>query len=280
MTLPSFLCIGATKAGTTWLHDQFATHPGICMPVVKELHYFNARLIPGHRRWAEPAVRDAFERELRRARQRVVEGDLSARDAARHLKAVMAHEMFTPAWYEASFDRPGADRLPVGEITPAYAELDEAGIQALLAFLPGVRLVHILRHPFDRALSHLRMDAYRSATAPGEDALMALLDRNPQIFTRGDYHLQLPLWKRLVPAERRLVLPFGRIKKEPLVLLAEVERFVGAAPFNGYRPAEAVNTTRPIDIPPAVRERITQRVQPTIDFLRAEFGEAFLEATR
>ena len=43
MTSPTFLVIGAEKAGTTWLYDRLRRHPDIFMPDVKELHYFNHR---------------------------------------------------------------------------------------------------------------------------------------------------------------------------------------------------------------------------------------------
>ena len=38
---PDFICIGAQKAGTRWLFDQLAFHPGFWMPPIKELHYLN-----------------------------------------------------------------------------------------------------------------------------------------------------------------------------------------------------------------------------------------------
>jgi len=40
-TKPSFLGIGAQKAGTTWLHDALASHPKFFLPPIKEVHYFN-----------------------------------------------------------------------------------------------------------------------------------------------------------------------------------------------------------------------------------------------
>ena len=39
--LPDFLGIGAQKSGTTWLHHNLSQHPGVWMPPVKELHYFD-----------------------------------------------------------------------------------------------------------------------------------------------------------------------------------------------------------------------------------------------
>ena len=40
---PDFLCIGAQKAGTTWLYDNLKKHPDLGLPDVKELHYFDSR---------------------------------------------------------------------------------------------------------------------------------------------------------------------------------------------------------------------------------------------
>ena len=41
LTLPDFLCIGAQKAGTTWLHKNLRYHPEIYLPDFKEIHFFN-----------------------------------------------------------------------------------------------------------------------------------------------------------------------------------------------------------------------------------------------
>lgn len=42
MVFPDFLCVGAQKAGTTWLHANLSKHPDIFLPEMKELHYFNS----------------------------------------------------------------------------------------------------------------------------------------------------------------------------------------------------------------------------------------------
>jgi hypothetical protein len=41
MTLPTFLIIGAAKAGTTLLYDQLALHPEVFMPEIKEPRFFS-----------------------------------------------------------------------------------------------------------------------------------------------------------------------------------------------------------------------------------------------
>jgi len=39
----NFLCIGAQKSGTTWLHDTLRMHPLIDFPAGKEVHYWDHR---------------------------------------------------------------------------------------------------------------------------------------------------------------------------------------------------------------------------------------------
>ena len=37
----SFLCIGAQKAGTTWLHEMLRRHKGLSLPEQKEVHFWD-----------------------------------------------------------------------------------------------------------------------------------------------------------------------------------------------------------------------------------------------
>ena len=38
---PDFLCVGAQKAGTSWLYRQVEAHSDFWMPPMKELHYLD-----------------------------------------------------------------------------------------------------------------------------------------------------------------------------------------------------------------------------------------------
>ena len=40
LPLPDFVIAGAPGAGTTFAHESLRQHPGICMPIRKELHHF------------------------------------------------------------------------------------------------------------------------------------------------------------------------------------------------------------------------------------------------
>ena len=280
LNLPRFLCIGATKAGTTWLHDRLAQHPGVMMPAIKELHYFDALHVPGHREWAGKTVAAAMKDALQQAR--APRGDPAAPDRImlRHVRRIQEAEQFSEEWYRRCFSRQGNNRQISGEITPAYAELPDDGIEHVLRLLPEVRILYLIREPLARALSHLRMSAHRRKTPATEAALRALIDADPHILSRGRYELFVPRWRRHIPPERLLILPFGHIKTQPQALLDQVTDFIGVPRLTGLADSRPVNRTRDIDIPPAVRELLEQAVAPTRAFLGDEFGAGFLEATR
>ena len=51
--LPSFICIGAQKGGTTTLHVLLSKHPKIFLPIQKEIHYFDINYHKGSQWYAE-----------------------------------------------------------------------------------------------------------------------------------------------------------------------------------------------------------------------------------
>ncbi len=61
LRLPDFLCIGAQKAGTTWLGHNLRFHPEIFLPEQMEQHYFNRESYKPLSYYAEP-YRDAGSR--------------------------------------------------------------------------------------------------------------------------------------------------------------------------------------------------------------------------
>ncbi len=53
LRLPDFLCLGAQKAGTTWLHRNLAAHPEVYLPPGrKELRFFDQRFYLSVREYA------------------------------------------------------------------------------------------------------------------------------------------------------------------------------------------------------------------------------------
>ena len=70
--LPTFLVIGAPKAGTTSLHHYLAAHPEVFMPETKELNFFITEL-----NW--PRGREWYERQFEAAGDAKAVGEASPR---------------------------------------------------------------------------------------------------------------------------------------------------------------------------------------------------------
>ena len=56
---PTFICIGAQKTGTTWLHKMLKKHPDVWIPKrPKEIHFFNREILRKPLSWYEGLFED------------------------------------------------------------------------------------------------------------------------------------------------------------------------------------------------------------------------------
>ena len=183
------------------------------------------------------------------------------------------------AWYRGNFpNRVRARGKLVGEASPSYI-FHPLGPERVKALVPEARLVALVRHPVDRALSH-----YHHEVALGreplrfEDALDAEEDRlrgeeerlaaDPSYFSRawwshayksrGRYAEQLERWLAVFPREQLLILPSEDLGGEPERTHARVLDFLGVVPHR-------------LDAYPRVYERQYEAMSPeTRERLAAE----------
>jgi hypothetical protein len=146
---PDFLVIGAQRAGTTWLHRVLRQHPALWLPPVKELHYFDRLDIK--RTILEP-----------KERRRVGVKRLLSLDPWLISYWLRAR---SDDWYAALFRDAKARGLVAGEITPAYATLDEMVLRRIKRMNDNIKLIFVMRDPVERAWS-----AVNNAAKKGIDA--------------------------------------------------------------------------------------------------------------
>jgi hypothetical protein len=203
-------CVGAAKAGTTWLYDHLAGHPDCHLRSIKELHYFTSvesgRF--GHQLKVQRARAGALGRRLAEGRPDTAR---KARDVADWI-AVLARRREDAAAYLGYLTDGRGDRRLVADITPAYALLPEDRLRRMAAIAPDVRFLFLLRDPLDRLWSHVRMVARRGGDGGGQGdgaapALLGrILDGAPTgIPDRGDYASILTRLFRAVAPDRLMV---------------------------------------------------------------------------
>ena len=203
--LPSFVIIGAAKAGTTALYWYLSDHPQVFMSPVKETNYFAFGLgDDGKPLYGDPDL---------------------------HRFPVQ-----TSAAYEELFSGAG-EALAVGEASPIYLECPQSAARIREA-LPTARIICGLREPVDRAYSDYlmflrtrgrRLDPDRDLTAASD---WARPDSHWMQISR--YHEALSRYFDLFPREQIHVFLFEDLRADSLGCVRDIYRSVGVYP--GFAP--------------------------------------------
>lgn len=272
---PDFICIGAQKAGTTWLHENLAQHSGIWLPPVKELHVLDhapptlfKRLFSkvGYHRRARAHLRQVLFRHS---------SDTEARSLAWHLALGRRDH----AWYEQLFGYAGG-RLS-GEICPGYARIEESTISRISERYPKLKIIYLLRDPLDRAWSsvamHFRKGGGSLVTQKQHHDILRELWR-PKSLAHCTYRRNIEAWSRHFPENQMYFGFFDRIKEEPETYLREILNFIGAkADFSPLNVSKPINQGRGEEIELAVARDIATLLLPEAEYLQHRFGNPYTE---
>lgn len=125
------------------------------------------------------------------------------------------------------------DSIPavVGEITPAYGMLPIETIQELHRYVPGLRLIYLIRNPIERAWSAALMALQRAEMTLDEASDQWFIDHfySAGSRRRGDYQGCLQIWRAVFRDEQLLVLRFEQIVTEPESLLNRCFQHLGVS---------------------------------------------------
>jgi hypothetical protein len=224
---PDFICIGAQKAGTTWLHRALGQHSDIWLPPFKEIQYFS-RIHIGRKVDRKSGQTQHDQRRSQTLLNMIESTADSALSLERKLAQIYCLSLIgkaelTDEWYSRIFKNSPETRL-CGEISPDYALLPDLGVKHILRLQPNVKLLFILRDPIERGWSHLRM-----GEANGVVANIPHLQRisQPGFLTYSDYMTTIERFRHHVPPENFLTLFFDDITIRPRELLVEIYEFLG-----------------------------------------------------
>lgn len=268
--MPRFFCIGAQKAGTTWLFTMLSQNRSYWFPPVKEVHYYDAAFFP-------PLKRRRTEKRLREygANARADGRDVSAA----YIDAVLAAEPWSEEWYRRLYDHPDAQGRITCDITPAYLGLGNPEIAALKHGNPGAKILLLVRDPLSRMLSQLKMMRKRFSKGTFTDAEWQTLIDRLHGSDRANYKVFIPRWKQHFGSENLMIEPFSVIRREPRDFLDRLDDFAGAARF-AYRGAdEKVHSEDGEPVPDHVRAGLVDIAREQEAYLISEFGEEFFRQT-
>lgn len=225
-TFPDFLCIGAQKAGTSWLNHHLGRQPQLWLPPIKEIHYFD-----GYRDglWVRMTGRRASYRIARQRAKKCLTnlgktGQIEL--LAWYLRYLMLRR--SDSWYISLF--PHAGRRIRGEVTPAYAMLDEQTIGHIHTLRPDLKIVYILRDPIQRGWSQFNMNMQKSPgnpTSGTREILEQIGSRRSSLERTGDYIGCLSRWEKYFDRELFHICFFDELAEHPEEFLRDVCLFLG-----------------------------------------------------
>lgn len=187
-----FLVVGAEKCGSTWLADMLRQHPGVFVPIEKEIHYFNRKFV-----------------------------DFPDLDNYNHDKPL--------DWYWNFFEsaQPGQK---LGEVSPSYLWDDDAA-GCIHAFDPNVKILILLRNPAERLYSAYRFWMQRGVVGR-ISFIEATRRFHDLLVKRSLYFAQVKRYYDLFPANQiRVWIMDGARGGGTSRILAESEQFIGVEPF-------------------------------------------------
>lgn len=274
MTFPRTICIGAQKAGTSWLHENLKFNPGAWLPPFKEVHFFDHRFMPAHRKW----IPNHVQLGIRSARGRA-EANGNTIELA-YLETLCERPLMTKNWYRRVFAPCPNDKVGI-DITPEYASIPEDGVAFVRDVLgPNLRIIYLVRDPIERALSQMRMYIGRRKKAPTTTEDWNKLLAEPDLIDRGNYSAHIPRWEAIFSRESLLYIPFGQIKMEPHRVLRDIEIFSHLPEAEYPRATERVYAGLPVDFPATVIAKLAKELAGQYRFIENRFGNEFVQNCR
>ncbi len=196
-SIPDFAIIGAMKTGTTSLHNYLDTHPDVYMTYVKEPGLF---LDASPYMQANPYIRSRADLE------------------------------------RLTFRGYNSQRV-IGESSTHYTEAPTLGAetpQRMRDRAPDIKLVYMLRNPFDRILSHYWHCVDLNIYSEGIDSVLAM---DGTFLERSRYYYQLSRYLEHFDRSRFHVLLLEDFKKDRIGTLNAVFDFLGVGPLPADAPA-------------------------------------------
>ena len=273
MGTPNLMCIGAQKAGTTWLHGMLSQHPDVFNAPLKEVHFFDFVHTQDGRQQAKRRVRDSIKSRIKDYRKSTKNPDPGHIEWLKSLSE--GKRIFTPEWYKQVFAGPGSDGKIAFEVTPAYSAMPLRDIKYLREVVGVIPIVYIIRDPLNRMLSQLRMSAsrkYGDAEISEIDWIMLY----KRMRERGDYRQFIPRWTTVYPENNLHFIPFKRISNEPAELMRFIESLVDLPPFDYRDLGEKRLSSKRFDVPPLLVDVLSKHVAPQYKFLEKQFGKEFV----
>ncbi|MBP1464211.1 sulfotransferase [Candidatus Chloroploca sp. M-50] len=202
---PTFLVIGAYKAGTTSLHHYLKQHPQVFMSRIKEIRFLT---YAGHQ-----------------------QSPLSSDDLASLPWPVKSLQAYEALFAEAT------ETQARGDVSPCYLAFAEQSVLGIQAYIPDAKLIAILRQPADRAYSsyvyHVsrrqeeELDFRRALQYEAEHRVRRMDGKTRHNFAGGFYFDALRHYFQGFPRNQIQICLYDDLQKNARGLMRDIFHFIG-----------------------------------------------------
>jgi hypothetical protein len=256
---PNFICIGAQRAGTTWLHSSLNKHPQLWLTPIKELHHFDA---PNRARYFKH-----LKNRIRNAKLFLTKWDVN------YFLSIKNDDQ----WYASLFKEANDKNLVSGEITPAYAILEESDFHRIKNINPNMKIIFLMRNPIDRLWSAF-LNAKRKNKAGFKQADIALWAADyclkKAVLSKSSYIDTINTLEKVFDQDKIFYGFYDDIVAKPEWLIEEILRFLEVNVSN----IEEITVRKRVngvgnggEIPSSFIKKIAPHVIPSLEILKDKF---------
>ena len=288
-------CVGAQKAGTTWLYKYLSEHPDVHVPMCKELHYFD-NIYGAEKGSALKRRYDTIKRFEARGKtvpETTSLKGLGAFPSPAWMKALVhMHENVDDdhSVYKAMMTEGAGRARYLADITPAYCLTGEEGFREMLRLVPHAKFLFIMRDPVSRFWSAVRMGYNRRLNVqkrksngteimpPERMVRQAMNGRGgSQFVRRAHYSEAVRIMDKVVPEAQRMYLFYENLFSDETI--EKLSAFLGIPPRPGDFSQKVFEGT-----PRKLRPRLKQDLRAFLDdeyvFAEQRFGSDLPDAWR
>ncbi len=279
-----FVCIGAQKSGTSWLHENLNLDKrfSVC-PFVKEIHYFDyvhkqsthlndwrahhlLKLVNGY----GDSLRPLLLAWLSGDRHLQLSADATFKDRIVARRFAWLLNEATDNWYSSLLCIREGKEVAL-DITPDYAVIGKQGFEHIKSIANQVKLLFILRNPADRAWSGLLQGKKKTAggiagyldnKATTIDIMFTSATSSADVGGRNNYLATLIALEEagLLDNGQVLIKFYDELEKSPEDFITDIYQFLemplpDMAIFSGTLRAKVYATQKTV-MPEALKDRL------------------------
>lgn len=268
-----FMCVGAMRSSTTWLHTQLKDHPDIYFTPVKEIHYFS------HAR----KIYD-FESKINRLKW-LSTIFLEQEDQGHHYFAENSRRFdwfgryvrpdeVSDDWYQSLFTDRQSEKY-CADFSNLNSLLDEEGWNLVRKNCRKLKVIYVLRDPLERAWSHykheMKWNGLSAEVREGNFDLFRETVGKDWFWEQARYDLAINRLRSFLTDDEFRVFYFEDLHGNPKKSLRELCEFLEIEPCedSSSDADERVNASTSMEIPTSFAVHLHDRLKPVYDELQS-----------